>query len=36
VKSEDREEIQQDLQKDCRAGEGKVNSMVFSWATESE
>jgi hypothetical protein len=34
--SEEGEEIQQDLQGDCRAGDRKANSQIFDWATGSE
>jgi hypothetical protein len=34
--SEEGENIRQDLQKNCRAGDRKANSRVFDLATESE
>jgi hypothetical protein len=34
--SEEGEDIQQDVQEDHRAGDRKVNSQVFGWATGSD
>jgi hypothetical protein len=34
--SEEGEDIQQDLQEDCRAGDRKANSRFFNWAKRSE